>query len=142
MSEPNIVATIDATFENVTEIEANITSSDQNIQVELDDVIQSGSKVLYNTTESWNSRPQLIAKKGYIYVYSDYKQSDGQDIPGLKVGDGTSYLIDMPFIDKPLDDHILDTVKHITAEERTFWNNKVRCFIDPDDNGNIIFTTD
>lgn len=143
MSEPHIVATIDATFENNSDIDVNVTASDQSVQADFGEVTQiGGSKVLYNTTESWNSRPQLIAKKGYIYVYSDYKQSGGQDIPGMKVGDGTSYLIDMPFIDKPLDDHILDTVKHITAEERTFWNNKVRCFIDPDDNGNIIFTTD
>ena len=143
MSLPNIVATIDATFENTTNIDANVTASDQSVQADFGEVYQSGDcKVLYNTTASWNSRPQLIAKRGYVYVYSDYKQSEGQDVAGMKVGDGTSYLIDMPFIDKPLDDHIADMVKHITAQEREFWNNKVRCFIDPDDDGNIIFTTD
>ena len=84
----------------------------------------------------------MIAKRGYLYVYADYKQSEEQTVAGIKAGDGTSYLIDMPFIDKPLDDHITDTVKHITSEERTFWNNKVRCFIDPENEYNLVFTTE
>ena len=129
MEGANIVATVDATFENTLEL-----------TVETDDVYESStSKVLYNTTEYWNSRPQLIAKEGYLYVY--YKQEGDEIVPGFKVGDGTSYLIDMPFTDLPLDSHIADTVKHITAEERTFWNNKVRCFIDPENEYKLVFTT-
>lgn len=144
MSLPNIVATIDATFENTLSLDATPTPSVQEISADLGTIYQSGSgecKVLYNTTVYWNSRPDLVAKRGYLYVYSDYKEVDNQLIAGIKVGDGTSYLIDMPFIDKPLDDHIADTVKHITNAEREFWNNKVRCFIDPNDEENIVFTT-
>ena len=141
MSLPNIVATVDATFENNLNLDAEISASDQSLQADFGEVMQGGSKVLYNTTEYWNSRPTLLAKKGYIYVYADYKKVDNQDIAGIKVGDGTSYLIDMPFTDKPLDAHTADTVAHITAEERTFWNNKVRCFVDPNDEENIVFTT-
>lgn len=141
MNGANIVATVDATFENTLDLSTEM-STDQAIQVDLGEVYQSGDcKVLYNTTEYWNSRPQMIAKKGYLYVYSDYKQVDNEDVAGIKAGDGTSYLIDMPFIDKPLDVHIADTIKHITSEERDFWNNKVRCFIDPDNEQNIVFTT-
>lgn len=108
-------------------------------------VIPSGegpSKVLYNTSEYWNSHVQLIAQEGYIYIYSDYREYDDQEIAGIKIGDGTSYLIDMPFLDKPYADHILNTVIHITAAERESWNNKVRCFIDPENAQNIVFTTD
>lgn len=131
MEGANIVATVDATFENTLEL-----------TVETDDVYESStSKVLYNTTEYWNSRPQLIAKEGYLYVYADYKQEGDEIVPGFKVGDGTSYLIDMPFTDLPLDNHIADTVKHITAEERAFWNNKVRCFVDPENEYRLVFTT-
>lgn len=127
----NIVARIDATFENTLELDA-----------ELGTIYQTGDcKVLYNTTEYWNSHPQLVAKRGYLYVYADYKQVDNEDIPGIKAGDGTSYLIDMPFIDKPLDAHVADTVKHITDQERQAWNNKVRCFIDPENEENIVFST-
>lgn len=145
MNLPNIVATIDATFENTLSLDATPTPSVQEISADLGTIYQSGGggecKVLYNTTAYWNSRPDLVAKRGYLYVYSDYKEVDNQLIAGIKAGDGTSYLIDMPFIDKPLDAHIADTVKHITAEERQFWNDKVRCFIDPNDEQNIVFTT-
>lgn len=143
MNGANIVATIDATFENITPEVPVELSTDQAIEIDLGEIYQSGDcKVLYNTSEYWNSHPQLIAKRGYLYVYADYKQSEEQTVAGIKAGDGTSYLIDMPFIDKPLDDHIADTVKHITSEERTFWNNKVRCFIDPENEYNLVFTTE
>ena len=127
------VATIDATFESTIPLE-----------VELDVVNQSScgeNKIFYGTTEYWNSRATLITKKGYIYIYSDHKQIDNKDIVGIKVGDGTSYLIDMPFIDKPLDEHTADTVKHVTAQEKEFWNGKVRCFVDPENEENLIFST-
>ena len=145
MSEPNIVATIDATFENTSDIDVVLNASDQQIDADFGEVYQSSGgeeKIFYNTTAYWNSRPDLIARRGYVYVYSDYKQVDNEDVAGIKVGDGTSYLIDMPFIDAPLDEHIADTVAHVTAEERAFWNDKVRCFIDPNDEQNIIFTTE
>lgn len=142
MTGPEIVARVDATFENTLSMQTEM-STNQELTVDLGSVYPSGDcKVLYNTSEYWNSHPQLIAKKGYLYVYSDYKLVDNEDVAGIKVGDGTSYLIDMPFIDKPLDDHIADTVKHITSQERTFWNNKVRCFIDPENEYNLVFTTE
>jgi len=56
-------------------------------------------EVLYNTTEYWDSHPEIIAAKGIIYIYSDYKIIDDKTIPGIKVGDGSSYLIDIPFSD-------------------------------------------
>jgi hypothetical protein len=138
----NVVATIDATFENNLNLSADLLTT-QELTANLGEIYQGGgeSNIYYNTTAYWNSRPQLIAQRGYIYVYSDYKQSEGEDIAGIKVGDGISYLIDMPFIDKPLDDHIADTVKHITSAERESWNNKVRCFVDPENQENIVFTT-
>lgn len=100
-------------------------------------------KVLYNTTANWNSNPKLKSKKGYIYIYSDYKQNEqGQNIAGLKVGDGSAFLIDLPFIDELVYEHINDVVRHITQEERLFWNNKVRCYVDIEtDESKLIFTT-
>ena len=101
------------------------------------------SNIFYGTTQFWNEKPTLIATRGAIYVYSDHsKDPDNKDIPAIKIGDGTSYLIDMPFTDDTYARHILDTVVHITAAERESWNNKVRCFIDPTNEQNIVFTTD
>lgn len=105
-------------------------------------VVSGDCKVLYATTATWNSKPQLISAKGYIYIYSDYRQNiQGDNIASMKVGDGTSYLIDMPFTDDLLYAHVANEVRHITAEERDFWNNKIRCYIDPLNNEHLIFTT-
>ena len=55
--------------------------------------------VFYNTTEYWDTQSTLVAIEGAIYIYSDYKQDElGRYIPGIKVGDGTTQLIDLPFI--------------------------------------------
>lgn len=100
----------------------------------------SGCHVVYNTTAYWNSHRTLVSKKGYIYIYSDYmKDSNNNDIPGFKVGDGSSYLIDMPFVDELYLEHIRDNIRHITQEERLFWNRKVRCQV-AEDNHKLIFT--
>lgn len=142
MSE-QIVANISATFENQTlNVDTSVTST-QNIDANLGEVYNiDGCKVLYNTTEYWNSHHTMIAKRGYIYVYSDYKQDGDKTIAGMKVGDGLAYLIDMPFIDEIYAEHVVDVVRHITSEERAFWNNKVRCYINTEINEeNLIFTT-
>ena len=99
-----------------------------------------------DTTTNWNLQRDLIAAYGTIYVYSDYQNVDGLLVPGIKIGDGTSYLIDMPFIGSVerdmLLEHIQDNVRHITVEERTFWNNKVDCFVSNEDSENLVFTRD
>lgn len=100
-------------------------------------------KVLYDNTASWNSQPQLVSQVGYIYIYSDYKQdSKGNNIPGIKVGDGNAYLIDLPFSTKLIDEHIADAIIHITQTERDFWNNKVTCYIDDNNNTRLVFSKD
>jgi len=105
-------------------------------------VISGDCKVLYATTATWNSKPQLISEAGYIYIYSDYRQNlQGDNIASMKVGDGTSYLIDMPFTDDLLYAHLANSDIHITPEEREFWNNKVRCYIDPINEHRLVFTT-
>jgi hypothetical protein len=83
------------------------------------------SDILYDTTEHWNARRNIIAKKGTIYIYSDHEKSNDQLVPGIKVGDGTSYLIDMPFIDNGLRDlllhHINDSNVHVSETDRKKW---------------------
>ena len=91
-----------------------------------------GITTIYSdTTENWNSKPTMVADKGALYIYQDYDvDGQGNILPGFKVGDGTSYLIDMPFSDALMKSHMADEVIHITAEEREFWNNKNRCYVD------------
>lgn len=104
---------------------------------------QTSTIVHINTTAYWNERPQLIGEKGHIYVYTDCNYVDEQPIPGLKVGDGMSYLIDNPFVasnQEILINHINNHAIHISPEERYFWNNKVRCDDTTIDGENITFT--
>lgn len=101
------------------------------------------TKVLYADTATWNSQAQLVSQQGYIYIYSDHQQdSSGNDIPGIKVGDGNAYLIDLPFSTKLIDEHIADAVAHITSAERDFWNNKVTCYIDDNNITRLVFSKD
>lgn len=93
-----------------------------------------------NTTKEWNKDISFISEKNVLYIYTDYKTITKDDkqfyIPGLKVGDGKAYLIDLPFLNsgggedveklqQELIDHINNATIHITASEREFWNNKL-----------------
>jgi hypothetical protein len=108
----------------------------------IDYINQNTGMVFCNTTAYWNAQTSTPSVAGAIYIYSDHdKDDDDNDIPGIKVGTGNAYVPDLPFIDYKYDQHLLDTVKHITAAERTAWNNKVRCYMDTTDTENLIFTT-
>lgn len=106
------------------------------------------SNIMSGTTEYWNDKPQLIPKKDTIIIYTDYqsKEEEGNiiNIPGIKIADGLAFLIDQPFIDedirKVVSSHINNSDIHITQQEREFWNNKVRCYLDTLEQDNIIFT--
>ena len=105
--------------------------------------------VHYDTKAAWDMQPQLVAERAEIYVYSDKATLyDGVGnpyfVPGIKVGDGTSYLIDMPFIADEvifaLAQHVNNTTVHITQAERIFWNNKVSGFADPEHDGKLVLS--
>lgn len=141
----NSNAEVNAAFNSDEAISAEFASNVQPFEAQFGTVYVVGGdcRVLYATTATWNSQPQLISARGYIYIYADYRQNgQGQNIPAMKVGDGNAYLIDLPFVDSLIYEHIADNIRHISQQEREFWNNKVRCYIDPEVQGdNLIFTT-
>ena len=144
-NEPDIIQRLSVDFNVVNDISIDFNASPQPIEAQFGTVYVVGGdcRVLYATTATWNSQPQLVSARGYVYIYSDYKQNDqNQNIPGLKIGDGNAYLIDMPFSDELLYDHIIDRTVHITQEERESWNNKVRCFMSEVQDDILIFTTE
>ena len=89
--------------------------------------------IKYGSTEYWNNAKGYVPQKGEIVIYSDYRteEIEGEivNIPGIKIGSGNGYVQDLAFIDEDtrqaLVDHINDGVRHITAEERLRWNNKL-----------------
>lgn len=106
---------------------------------EIEKLRASIPKILYDTKEGWDSKPDLISEKDTLYVYTNY---DGQGSVELKFGDGLAYLIDLPIQDKAIIEHISDTDIHVSPEDRERWNDKVRCYVSTVKDENIVFTTD
>ena len=126
--------------------ESGVTSDSHTVQEAIDalnDAISTNSEVFYGTTEYWNKQPQFIPRKGCIYIYSDHTtDTSGTYLPGMKIGDGKSYLIDMPFMDKLYAEHIANDIIHVSPEDRIFWNNKVTCLLDPLSENTLVITKD
>ena len=107
--------------------------------------------IYYDLTYNWNNKRDLIAEKGYVYIYSDHQTIDdaqGRHIPvaGIKIGDGTSYLIDMPFttdaVSASITSHINNRQVHVSDSDRQFWDNKVSAFMDRLFNENLVLSKD
>lgn len=113
-------------------------------------ILNGRIKIKHDTTANWNKAINFIPLAGEIIVYDDYKQivEDGvtKNVPGIKVGDGLAYVVDLPFTTQQTDNvlmsHINNTDIHINNVERVIWNNKVACFINPEDEENVVFVTD
>ena len=115
-----------------------VTQSANGLMSAVDKAKLDGINIQCKTTAEWNSDPTFIPKLGEIIIYSDnglFYNDLNQPIvvPNIKIGDGNAYCIDLPFVTDAirnqiiisLNDHINDNVRHITAEERQFWNNKL-----------------
>ena len=111
-----------------------------------------GSAIIYNvqkdTTNNWNAKTGYVPDRNDIIIYSDHGQIDDGygnmiDVPGIKIGDGNAYLIDLPFVGDDVRYQILTELRshtgnsfiHVTPQEKEFWNNKLNCNVD---NGNLI----
>jgi phage minor structural protein len=99
-----------------------------------------GARVFWNTTAYWNTQTSLESEPGAVYVYSDHYTDENGTVPGIKIGTGNAFVVDLPFVDRVYASHIVDTLVHITDSERQFWNDKVTCYIDPLNDKNLIFS--
>lgn len=104
--------------------------------------------IYYNTKAGWNAQSSLIAEEGAIYIYKDYSTisegEDTKDVPAIKIGDGTSYLIDMPIVNGDIADmlleHINNAVIHVTSDDKTFWNNKSSAYLQPNTDETLVLS--
>lgn len=114
-------------------------STDKALAMSVEQYIASGAnQIKYGTTAYWSEQTDLVAEEGIVYIYSDYYTVDDVPVAGIKVGDGTSYLIDMPFITSQYDLHIANSSIHVSATDRENWDNKNRAYVESD---NLILTT-
>ena len=103
--------------------------------------------VHYDTKANWDRQTFLIAERGHLYIYKDAETTyiDGKKVeyPGIKIGDGSSYLIDMPYAAYGSDhekiiDHIHDYAIHVGRVDRVNWNEKVTATV-VEENEELIF---
>lgn len=111
-----------------------------------------GQAIVHNvytdTTQNWNEKIGYIPNRGDIVIYTDKgtivdDYGETVNVPGVKIGDGNAYLIDLPFVGADVRYQILTELRahtenrviHVTDEERQFWNNKLNCTVN---NGNLI----
>ncbi|HCJ37821.1 MAG TPA: hypothetical protein DHV37_05790 [Erysipelotrichaceae bacterium] len=99
-----------------------------------------GARVFWNTTAYWDIQTLLESEPGAVYVYSDHYTDENGTVPGIKIGTGNAFVVDLPFVDRVYANHIMDTLVHITDSERQYWNDKVTCYIDPLNDKNLIFS--
>lgn len=106
------------------------------------DTVNARIRIRRDTTANWNTHLDFIPLRGEAIVYMDHGQitdSHGNtvSVPGVKIGDGTTYLVDLPFCGEDVRNEILtelrahtgDTDIHVTTAEKQFWNNKLNCQI-------------
>ena len=114
---------------------------------QINDVTVIGNKSLLdlkivseNTTAGWAEQPTYVPRAGEIIVYTDHTQTTDEqgntiDLPDVKIGDGSAYVVDLPFISdgsghsimELLEAHIANNERHISQTERNFWNEKLNC---------------
>lgn len=125
--------------------------------------------IYYDKTENWNKQLDFIGQEGGIYIYSDYRvktDDNGNEvkIPNIKIGDGTTPLVDAPFIASESAETIINTIigeveervtetvvprvveqleteqKLVSTEDRIRWDRKLTGDVDPDNPGNLILS--
>lgn len=106
-------------------------------------------RVYYDTTAHWDMQPELIGERGVVYIYSDHEWLEDEagnrtPVAGIRIGDGSAYLIDTPFVSDAMTytivRHISDTTIHVTPQEKAFWNNKVSSFLDRQEEETLILS--
>ena len=89
-------------------------------------------QVFYDTKENWDAQSSLVSEEGVVYIYSNYMTIEDQAgnqtvVAGIKIGDGSSYLIDLPYITDAatylIVSHVSNAGIHVTQAEKEFWNN-------------------
>lgn len=123
---------------NSIELVGNVSASDLGL-----------GRVYYDTKANWDAQRDLVAEQAAIYIYSDattVTDEYGNEIPvsSIKIGDGTSYLIDMPFLtggsSQIIMDHLSNNAIHVSESDRELWNNKVTAYLLEDDIENLVLS--
>lgn len=101
-----------------------------------------------NTSEYWRMNPTFVPLDGEVIIYTDYQIVNGRNVPAIKIGDGKTAIVSLPFVignnssDEALaalHEHMNDSGVHVTSAEKFFWNNKLNYRFEGE---SLIFTND
>ena len=94
--------------------------------------------ICVGTTQHWRDQISFIPGAGQIVIYTDYRTiEDGEggtkNVPGLKIGDGVAYGIDLPFLGEYETEMIITSLNaqiqnqeiHVSASDRLRWDKKI-----------------
>ena len=108
----------------------------------------AGSIARSGTTAYWTENMMFVPRRGEIIIYTDHGTIEDEfgntiNVPGIKIGDGAAYVVDLPFAGDDVRYQILTELRlhsgntqiHVTADEKEFWNNKLNCIVS---DGNLV----
>lgn len=94
-----------------------------------------------NTTAYWNEQITYVPPRGQLIVYTDGNVIDDISYPKFKVGDGSAYVVDLPFsegeYETMLQNHLANQTIHLTTTDREKLQNSVVLTLDSE---NLIFS--
>jgi hypothetical protein len=108
-----------------------------------------------DTIQAWNAARGFVPLAGEVIIYTDYKIVQREIngvvknvfVPGIKIGDGQTYVQDLPFVDDELRDMLMEHINnqdiHVTLQQKLFWDNKLNV-VDTAEliDGTLIFNRD
>lgn len=88
-------------------------------------------KVSEGTKEFWNTNKTYVPISGEIVIVSDFSELNGINIPNLKIGDGSAFVADLPYLidNSEIAEHLKNQNIHISQQDRDNWNSKVSASI-------------
>ena len=88
----------------------------------VEDAGSGAGKVYRNSSAGWAAQPTLISELNATYVYTDYDSNEGVNIPAIKIGDGVTTVVSLPFASS----------YGITTAKIAEWDSKVSARINTD----------
>ncbi len=76
---------------------------------------ENTSKTYSNSSAGWAAQPTLISELNAVYIYTDFDSADDRHIPAMKIGDGVTRVVELPF----------SAANGVTATKIAEWDSKV-----------------
>lgn len=81
----------------------------------VEDASSGSSKTYSNSSAGWAAQPSLVSELNAIYIYTDFDSADDRHIPAMKIGDGVTRVVELPF----------SAANGVTATKIAEWDSKV-----------------